>query len=104
MCNRMYPPKHIPKFIDRWKEEADWIEYSLDGECFAGEQTIQPTTIGLYMLALYYMAMSKMREFRYWLIPCKHKNWIDWSYGNPDSGGDGGYCEDCGFSFWHQYY
>jgi hypothetical protein len=35
---------------------------------------------------------------------CKHKRWIDDGYGNTESGGDGGHCKDCGYSFWHQYY
>lgn len=35
---------------------------------------------------------------------CKHRRWVDTGYGGPESGGDGGYCRDCGYSFWHQYY
>lgn len=43
-------------------------------------------------------------RLRYSFFPCDHPNWEDDSYGGPDSGGDGGSCPDCGFSFWHQYY
>ena len=35
---------------------------------------------------------------------CKHRHWIDTSWTGPESGGDGGYCRDCGYSFHHVYY
>ena len=35
---------------------------------------------------------------------CEHDMWVDEGYGNPDSGGDGGYCRRCGWGFWVQYY
>lgn len=39
------------------------------------------------------------------IYKCDHKgHWHDESYGNPDSGGDGGHCNRCGFSFWVQMY
>ncbi len=35
---------------------------------------------------------------------CRHPHWVDESYGNSESGGDGGHCPDCYFAFWHTYY
>lgn len=30
---------------------------------------------------------------------CEHKRMIGTGWGGPDSGGDGGYCPDCGYSW-----
>lgn len=54
--------------------------------------------------APYYPEEPKHRKHARALKHCKHKRWVDESYGGPDSGGDGGHCKDCGFGFWHQYY
>jgi len=37
---------------------------------------------------------------------CKRRgcDWVDESWGNPDSGGEGGYCKRCGYSFSITYY
>jgi hypothetical protein len=32
------------------------------------------------------------------------EHWVDTSYGNPESGADGGYCERCGGGFHYRYY
>lgn len=44
------------------------------------------------------------KVIRYGFFPCSHKNWVDESYGGPDSGCMAGYCRDCGESFHHTLY
>lgn len=103
MCFTSYDRKVKQSLRRKIDEMVGDIKMSLYHEQFERD-VIQPTEIGIYLLALFYLMQNKYRDIRYWMFPCKHKNWVDESYGNPDSGGDGGYCKDCGWSFWHQYY
>lgn len=57
---------------------------------------------------LFWMAGSWFRMCVYGRIMCHFfghgEYWVDTSYGNPESGADGGYCGRCGHGFHHQYY
>lgn len=86
----------------RWSWAQEGAYYAeLESKC--GRPCPQPTAFGLFL-------WSFAEDLGYWLggLLCKRlghgKHWHNEGYGGPDSGGDGGYCDRCGFSFWHQMY
>jgi len=64
---------------------------------------IRPTPAGARLYALWeVLVTAPLTAVRQ--ASCKHPNMIDESWSGPDSGGDGGTCPDCDFSFHHVYY
>lgn len=85
----------------------DWYLYIIHQDIgyvmSIGERTKEPTRIEIWVK----MVWEHYFIIPYWIIRqhyCRHPRWVDESYGNEDSGGDGGHCPDCHFTFYHTYY
>lgn len=67
------------------------------------EPWIQPNERGARLYAMYEaLIVEPLRAVR--MERCPHHNMIDESWAGPESGGDGGTCADCGWSFRNVYY
>ena len=82
---------------------GEW-QMSWDMTKMEASMTQQPKS-NVFKFLLQGFGYFLMRVWWTRIYKCDHKgHWHDESYGNPDSGGDGGHCGRCGFSFWVQYY
>lgn len=95
--------KNYIKFVrEGWKHReqiADDVLYEADYFAkFEPGTWIRPTLAGARLYALWQiLVMDPICEIKY--LRCKHENMIDESWGGPESGGVGGSCPDCNFSF-----
>lgn len=49
--------------------------------------------------------IQEIKDFKDRLVcVVKNHDWVDDSYGGPDSGADGGHCARCGYSFYVRMY
>ncbi len=92
--------RHMSR-TDPWGREIEWCEETGHPTKFCGPQP--PIPFWLFLLFDHIPYVIKLRTR---LAYCKYRghDWVDTSYGGPESGYMSSYCNTCGTSYHHTLY